>query len=136
MKHRYIGVLGAFLLVMTLVVCPVLAGGYKDYAAPELSQVIAKQEALWMLQGGLRCDHNVFGRHLEITRDGADAAPGIIVIGPDGKYDAYLAEGRYTIVLPDGNGGQPEIVHVICEGYPAGIVHTDRELLGHDATWV
>lgn len=134
MKYNSIGVLGAFLLVVALVVSPVLAGGYKDYAAQDLGQVMAKQQGEWTLSGYLACHNNLFGQHLEIARDGADAAPGIIEISAAGYYETKLAEGKYTIVLPDGNGGQPEIVHVICEGYPAGMVYTDRPLLGHAAT--
>jgi hypothetical protein len=93
---------------------------------------------VWTLKGYLATHNNLFDQHLVINRvlpDGTVVEPGSDVpIDEAGYYETTLAEGTFQVTLADGNGGQPEVVTVVCTGYPAGTVYTDRPLLGHAAT--
>ena len=56
----------------------------------------------------VRCRHNLISRGMVLTNNIAPRIKLTLYLRPDGFYDDRFIPGDYTLVLLDGNAGQPE----------------------------
>lgn len=83
------------------------------------------------LEGNVRSGYNSLTNEVLISNVLAPNVTRSIPIYPDGTFSFDgLADGEYTLIITDGNGGQPEYSKVTCRA-GAGVVRPESELLGH-----
>ena len=105
---------------------------YKD--VPALPEGRSPGDAMQgTLMGNVRCGYNTLTREVGVRNDanpdGKNGSFNFYPINPDGRFEITLIPGSFTLMLKDGNGGQPEHSHAkIVAG---GISYPEVDLLGH-----
>lgn len=103
---------------------------YKD-TNPAIALKNSGDYASCRLEGTIRCGYNTLTSEVILSNVINPNATTSIPVLPDGTFSFEgLAAGKYTLMLKDGNGGQPEYSTVTCVA-GAGVVRPESELLGH-----
>lgn len=133
MKTTTIAAIGAVILVLlAFVVAPAMAANADNglYTSKYAPAPVTTPTQTGIIKGIIRAHQNDISTEVKIA---GPSGTFIVPILADGTFELNdLAPGLYTIVLPDGNGGQPEFATATVRA--GQIAFPEKELLGHAIT--